>query len=80
MDQDPAVAELKKEKRDANTCMALGAGVGVLGVTSAAVTGALCPLCIIVAPALIGVGAFKRWRSEKKPGDLKAEGDSDGNR
>lgn len=51
-----------KERRDANTCMALGAGVGVLGSASAAITGAMCPLCIFVAPGLIGYGAYKRWK------------------
>jgi hypothetical protein len=56
----------KNEKKDANVCMALGAGVGTLGAISAAITGAVCPLCIFVAPGLLGVGAYKRWKASKK--------------
>ena len=54
----------ESERREATTCMALGAGVGALGAASAAITGVVCPLCWIVAPGLLGFGAFKRWRSE----------------
>jgi len=54
------------EKKDANTCMALGAGVGVLGAASALLTGALCPLCIFIAPGLVGYGAYRRWKADSK--------------
>ncbi len=50
------------DKKDANTCMALGAGVGALGAASAALVGAVCPLCIFIAPGLVGYGAYKRWK------------------
>ncbi len=56
----------KKDKRDANTCMALGVGVGALGAASAAVTGALCPLCVFIAPGLVGVGAYRRWKLNRQ--------------
>lgn len=64
------------QKREANTCMALGAGVGVLGTASAVITGVVCPLCVFVAPGLIGFGAYRKWRSsknkpEEKPTDEK---------
>lgn len=52
-----------QEKKDANTVIALGAGVGVLGTAGAIITGAVCPLCIIVTPGLIGFGAYRRWKS-----------------
>ena len=55
----------KKERKDANTCIALGAGVGALGVGSAILAGAVCPLCYVVAPGLIAIGAFKRARLSK---------------
>lgn len=61
---DTASRELKgshrEEIRDANTCMALGVGVGALGAGAAALAGAACPLCVVIAPALIGTGALKR--------------------
>lgn len=54
-----------KTLNDANTCMALGAGVGALGLVTAAAAGATCPLCVVVAPGLIGYGAYKRWQASK---------------
>lgn len=60
-----------QERREGNTCLALGAGVGALGAVGAAVSGAVCPACIVVVPGLIGLGAFKRWRSGRKvPGSV----------
>ena len=56
---------LKREKQDANTCMAIGAGVGALGATGAVVLGAVCPLCYVVAPGLVAIGAYKRWKLSK---------------
>lgn len=61
-------ATSESEKKDAEVCMALGAGVGLLGAASAAMVGAVCPLCVIVAPGLIGYGAIKRWKKDKKVG------------
>ncbi len=55
-----------EEKKDANTCMALGAGVGALGAASAVLTGAICPLCIFIAPGLVGYGAYRRWKADSK--------------
>ncbi|MBX7143702.1 MAG: hypothetical protein K1X79_04560 [Oligoflexia bacterium] len=57
--------EKGQQEREANTCMALGAGVGVLGAASAALTGALCPLCVVVAPGLIGLGAYRKWSARQ---------------
>lgn len=48
------------KKKEANQCIALGAGVGALGTGAAIITGAVCPLCVVVAPALIATGAFLR--------------------
>ncbi|MBP9837317.1 MAG: hypothetical protein KBC84_01240 [Proteobacteria bacterium] len=59
------------EKREANTWVALGAGVGALGIGAALVTGAVCPICFIVAPGVIGAGVLKHWnirKQEKKKG------------
>lgn len=50
----------QQELRDANSVIALGTGLGALGMGTALLAGTTCPLCVIVAPALIGVGAWKR--------------------
>ena len=54
------LADGQQELRDANSIIALGTGLGALGVSTALLAGATCPLCVLVAPALIGVGAWKR--------------------
>lgn len=48
------------EIREANTCMALGAGLGAAGTGTALLVGATCPLCVVIAPALFGFGVWKR--------------------
>jgi hypothetical protein len=48
------------ELREANSCMALGAGLGVAGTGTALLAGATCPLCVVIAPALFGFGVWKR--------------------
>ena len=56
--------EKATEMSEAHTCIALGAGVGILGGVSAALTGAVCPLCIFIAPGLIGYGMVKKWQAK----------------
>ena len=56
---------IEKNISDANKCMAIGVGVGGLGTAAALTLGATCPLCFIIAPALIGVGLVKRIREKR---------------
>ena len=48
--------KLKQDLKDANSCIILGAGVGAVGTISALSIGAVCPLCVVAAPSLIGLG------------------------
>ena len=57
-----SLEENDKDKKDANACMAVGAGVGLLGTASATLAGAVCPLCFFIAPGLVGYGAYRRWK------------------
>lgn len=57
------MSEERDEKRDANAMMVAGVGVGALGAVTAAIGGALCPVCVVAAPALLGIGAYRRWRA-----------------
>jgi uncharacterized membrane protein YebE (DUF533 family) len=57
----------EEDKRDAGAMLMTGAAIGVLGVVSAAIGGAVCPVCVVAAPALLGIGAYKRWRAENPP-------------
>lgn len=58
-------ADREKEFQDANSLLALGTGLGALGAGTALLVGATCPLCAIVAPALIGVGVWKRMSASR---------------
>lgn len=61
------------ELKEADTCIALGAGVGILGAGAAAATGAVCPLCILIAPGLVGFGAYRRWKASKSKSCKKSD-------
>ena len=54
-----------KLNSDGNKCLAIGTGVGVLGAAGAIIGGALCPLCVVVAPGIIGVGAYSKWKAKR---------------
>lgn len=43
----------------------MGAGIGVYGAVTAAVGAAVCPICVVATPALLGVGLYKKWRQRK---------------
>lgn len=48
------------QEQDANLMIGAGVGVGALGAGAALLTGAVCPLCYIVPPALIAAGAVQK--------------------
>ena len=54
------------ERKHANTLLLGGLGIGAVGVIAAAVGGAVCPVCVVAAPALLGIGAYRRWRRAPK--------------
>jgi len=62
-----------QELKDARATLAMGAGVGTIGTASAILLGATCPICVVMAPALIGMGLIKSYAAKKK---LKAEPNS----
>ncbi len=51
---------------DANSCILLGAGVGALGAGAALAAGAVCPVCVVVSPALVGLGLVRRLQLRGK--------------
>lgn len=63
--QETSSEKLLRNKKEATTCMAIGAGVGILGGAAAVMTAAVCPLCIFVAPGLFGLGAYRRWKASQ---------------
>lgn len=59
----------EEEAREGNRLMLSGAALGVVSVASAIVLGATCPLCVVGVPALVGWGAYKRYRASKERDD-----------
>jgi len=64
-DDAPQGESVDEKKRDANVMMISGLGIGAFGAVAAAIGGAVCPVCVVAAPALLGVGAFRRWRATR---------------
>ena len=56
------------EAREGTRLMVSGVGLGAIGAASAAVLGATCPVCVVGAPALVGWGAYRRWRARRQAG------------
>ena len=60
MSDDP-----ERDRKDADAMLASGAGVALIGALSFAVGGAVCPVCVVAAPALLAVGAVRRLRARR---------------
>lgn len=63
---DIAKRDLHEDLRDANSCIAFGASLGAVGTGTALLAGATCPLCVVLAPALIGYGVWKRFAANRE--------------
>ena len=57
---------LRAERRDANGLIGAGLGIGAFGAATAAAFGAVCPVCIVATPLLVGAGAVKRMRVARR--------------
>jgi hypothetical protein len=66
-----------KEIKEENSCIALGVGVAGLGTAAAAVAGAVCPICFVVAPGLIGAGLTKKVLRRRKNSSTKSDSSSE---
>lgn len=51
-----------KLKSDAHTLLVGGATLGAFSAITGALVGATCPMCLVVAPVMLGAGAYKRWQ------------------
>lgn len=54
-------------RKEGNQLLGLGLGVGAWGAASGMLLGAVCPVCLVVAPALVGVGLARRWQAARSP-------------
>lgn len=61
-----ADAEVQTLKDDAHRLLVGGATLGTFAVVTSALVGATCPMCVVVAPVMLGAGAVQRWRAARK--------------
>jgi hypothetical protein len=64
---------------EGNRCIAVGLGIGGLGAGTLLAFGAACPLCLVAAPGLVGLGLLKRMRAKSPRGPAKASGELENN-
>ena len=70
--------ELNKENRNknANELLVAGTTMGLAGTAGILLTGALCPLCIVGTPLLLGIGLFKKlWNGRLHSAGTDNQGD-----
>jgi hypothetical protein len=62
----PNPAELDRQRRrvseQGTSFLTMGLSVGAIGLAGAAL-GAVCPLCVVATPALLGAGAVQKLRA-----------------
>lgn len=63
----------KPPTRESTEYLAMGLGIGTFGVLGAIAGSALCPVCVVATPALLGVGLYKRWRERVRGAAARAE-------
>jgi hypothetical protein len=64
----PSDDMVTERRAEANRALGMGLGIGVVGVASAALFGAVCPVCIVAAPALLATGLVRHARARRPPG------------
>jgi hypothetical protein len=58
--------DIEESRSTANNLLAAGASAGAIGTAGALIGGAVCPLCIIATPVLLGAGLVKRLSVKRK--------------
>lgn len=55
-----------KAENASTTLIVCGLGVGALGAGAALLSGAVCPLCLVATPALLGGGIIMKLKEKFK--------------
>ena len=56
----------EKAENASNTLIVCGLSVGALGAGAALLSGAVCPLCLVATPALLGGGIVMKLKEKYK--------------
>jgi uncharacterized membrane protein YebE (DUF533 family) len=74
MTEDKKIKDNNQEK--GTSTLLLGAGVGTYGAATLATIGAICPACLVLTPALLGYGAYQRYKFNQNQADSDAQEES----
>ena len=70
------MADADPKDRESTRYLTMGASIGLFGVVGALAGAAVCPVCVVATPALLGVGLYKRWQERgQAPGGAAPEGE-----
>jgi len=64
-DGDGAAEIPTGQRREANVQLVAGLGLGVYAAGSLALLGAVCPVCVVASPLLVGAGLLGRRRATR---------------
>ncbi|MDX2095010.1 MAG: hypothetical protein SFW64_03625 [Alphaproteobacteria bacterium] len=62
---DTAATPAQAPRETGTSNLLMGAGIGAYGTASFVATGAICPVCIVLTPVLLGAGAYQRLKSRR---------------
>jgi hypothetical protein len=78
MADDDAGFRAEALREEGNRLLKSGTLIGLATVASTVALGATCPLCVVGVPALMGVGAYKRWQASKAEEEASATPEPEG--
>jgi integral membrane sensor domain MASE1 len=55
--------------RDSTRFLVMGLGIGAFGAFSALIGAAVCPVCVVATPVLLGAALWKRWQEWRRRGE-----------
>ena len=58
--------------RSANEFLVAGTALGAVGTVGALATGAVCPICIVATPLLLGIGLLQKFWPGRKSSSSSA--------
>lgn len=60
MANEDKVTNVKEDTGTTN--LLIGSGIGAYGLTNFAISGFVCPACLVLTPAFLGFGAYKKYK------------------
>jgi hypothetical protein len=75
---DEGDRETRELREDAKNLLVGGATLGTFSLVTTLLVGSTCPMCIVVAPVMLGAGAYKRWKLSCRERELAKDREDGG--